>query len=314
MSYVIIHPVATTRRNAFIHTTNLTSLAWTYVTNNDVKTTEALRRRFHFDPIDLRDMRPPLQRPKLVVRDGYLFMILLYPAYHKKSGQVETIEIDFFIQKDLLVTVNAGGNKKLEQLFTSASEEKHSDIGHLLYRILDTLLEQTFPMVVDLSDQIDSIEKRMFRDFEKNLIQELLRVKMNIVAVRKAIQGHKMVIRQLIQASEGRFPIHRLEAYFNRLVEHTKELWDTLEIQHETINALHETNASLIDFRINEIMKTLTIFSVIVFPLTLLAAIFGMNAVNMPIVEHPYGFWIIIVLMAVGTFGMLLIFKRKRWI
>ncbi|MCR4278714.1 MAG: magnesium transporter CorA family protein [bacterium] len=313
------------RRNPNIHTTDLSKLSWTYVTKNDVKTTDSLRRRFGFDPLDLRDTRPPLQRPKLTVRDEYLFMILLYPVL-LKTGAVETIEIDFFIQKDSLVTVNANGSKILEHLFSACSTDGSSrtalqnkvcydlDVGHLLYRILSELIEQTFPMVVDLSDQINSIEKRMFTDFDKDLIQELLRVKINIVTIRKAIQGHKLVIRQLIQASDGRFPIHRLEAFFQRLVDNTKELWDTLEIQKDTINALHETNASLIDFRINQIMKTLTIFSVIVFPLTLLAALFGMNSINMPLVNHPHGFWIIIIIMLLGTSGMLFIFKRKKWL
>ena len=80
------------------------------------------------------------------------------------------------------------------------------------------------------------------------------------------------------------------------------------------MDALHSTNQSLIDFRINEIIKTLTIFSVIVFPLTLIAAIFGMNAANMPIVGSPYGFWIILGLMASGTICMLFYFKRRKWL
>ncbi len=169
-------------------------------------------------------------------------------------------------------------------------------------------------MLLHLSIDIDEIERRLFRDYEKNLIQELLRVKTNVVNVRKAMQGHKTVIRQLIRSSQNRFSIHELENYFEQLVEQTKEIWDTLEMQRDTVNALHETNASLIDFRINEIMKTLTIFSVIVFPLTLLAAIFGMNAKNMPFVDGPYGFWIILALMTAAGLVMLLLFKRKRWI
>jgi len=63
-----------------------------------------------------------------------------------------------------------------------------------------------------------------------------------------------------------------------------------------------------------DIMKTLTVFSVIVFPLTLLAAIFGMNVAEMPLVNLPYGFWWIIVVMLLGAMGMLLFFERKRWL
>jgi magnesium transporter len=90
-------------------------------------------------------------------------------------------------------------------------------------------------------------------------------------------------------------------------------VWDALDVQRDTINALHETNASLIDFRINEIMKTLTIFSVVIFPITLLAAIFGMNTSNMPFVDSAHGFWIIIGIMVASVLGMLTFFKAKKW-
>ena len=330
--------VVTKRRNTEIHSNELSKLTWVYVTKNDQKTLDTLRRRFEFEKIDLKETKPPLQRPKLVARNDYLFMILLYPVLDKKTGIVQTAEVDFFIRDNLLVTMNANRMKQLESLYTSCSKvpirkkkavkktnySRHGsgnanvcidgDITHVIYRILDELLDSIFPMVIELSDQITNIEKRMFTEYDKNLIQELLRVKTNIVSVRKSIQGHKNVIRQLIGESEGRFPIHRLEAYFQRLVEHTKELWDTLEIQRDTIDALHETNASLIDFRINQIMKTLTIFSVIVFPLTLLAALFGMNTRSMPLVDLENGFWIILAVMGIGTLGMLFLFKRKKWL
>lgn len=300
-------------------------LEWVHVSDNGKKEIAWLARRFHFHPIDLQNVLPPLQRPKLVERDDLLFMILLFPIFDRKTRTITSSEVDFFISRERLVTVNVDGLAPLARLFDAcrksdaSSVKKHhacmtGDVTHLLYSILNDLLEDISPMLLHLSADIDVIEERMFRDFEKDLIYELLRVKTNIVNVRKAMQGHKSVMRQLIRSSSSRFPVGELQAYFERLVEQTKEIWDTLELQRNTIDALHETNASLIDYRINEIMKTLTIFSVIVFPLTLVASIFGMNAVNMPLVDLRYGVWIILALMTVSALGMLLFFKRKRWI
>nr|MCU0680526.1 hypothetical protein [Planctomycetota bacterium] len=71
----------------------------------------------------------------------------------------------------------------------------------------------------------------------------------------------------------------------------------------------------MINYNMNNIMKTLTIFSVIVFPLTLLAAVFGMNVVGgMPFINNEYGFWIIIGIMIMGSLFMLLFFERKKWL
>lgn len=301
------------------------NLEWVHVSSNRKREIDILQKRYGFHPIDLEETRPPLQRPKLVVRPDYIFMILLYPVFDRKTRTIYSSEVDFFISKGRLVTVNNDNLEPLKRLFdackrTDAEAAKVKklcmvgDVAHLMYSILSEILEEVFPMLLHLNLDIDKIETRLFRDYEKDLIEELLRVKTNVVNVRKAIQGHKNVIRQLIHAAESRFPIGELQAYFEKLVEQTKELWDMLELQRDTVNALHETNASLIDYRINEIMKTLTIFSVIMFPLTLIAATFGMNAVNMPFVDSPYGFWIVLGLMAFGGLCMLLFFKRKKWI
>lgn len=298
---------------------------WVHSSSNQKREIAALGKRYGFLSLDLQETLPPLQRPKLVVRDGYLFMILLYPVFNRKTGTVFTSEVDFFISQNRLVTINNDGLVPLAELFEACKKTNQvkdgngklcmvGDVSHLLYSILSELLEGIFPMLIHINNDMDALEERLFRDYERGMIQELLRVKTNVVNVRKAIQGHKAVIRQLIEASTQKYQTQELESYFQKLVEQTKEIWDMLELQRDTINALHETNASLIDYRINEIMKTLTIFSVIVFPLTLLAAIFGMNATAMPFVNDPNGFWYILGLMICGAFGMLLYFKKKKWL
>lgn len=280
---------------------------------------ERLRKAYGFHAPDLNEVLPPLQRPKVVARDGYIFMILHYPLYDPKTRDVFTTEVDFFITEDRLVTVNVDGYAPLKQLFDRCVRSKdqrvcmQGDITHLLHTLLSEMANHVFSMLVRINNDLDAIEVRMFEEYERNLIQELLRTKTNIVDIRKAMQPHQSVIRNLIKVAPTHFPIHHLQEYFDDLEDNAREIWETLAVQKETADALHETNQSLIDFRINEIIKTLTIFSVVVFPLTLMAAIFGMN-VEMPIVHHPYGFWIIIGLMLLGTAGMLAFFKSRRWI
>ncbi|MDD4333124.1 MAG: CorA family divalent cation transporter [Patescibacteria group bacterium] len=98
------------------------------------------------------------------------------------------------------------------------------------------------------------------------------------------------------------------------LIDHSKRIWEIIDNQREMIDALHDTNQSFLNYQISSVMKTLTVFSVIIFPLTLLAAIFGMNAVNMPLIGHPYGFWIIIGIMLFAALGMLWVFEKKKWL
>ena len=92
-------------------------LEWVHVNKNDEVAIELLRKQFKFSVLDLQDVPPPVQRPKVVARDGYVFMILLYPHYDKQSRDVRTTEVDFFISENRLVTVNADGYEPLAHLF-----------------------------------------------------------------------------------------------------------------------------------------------------------------------------------------------------
>lgn len=290
--------------------------SWINVTKNSEKEINYLRKKFGFHELDLKDCLPPLQRPKLVARPDYLFMILLFPVFDRKTRIIHASEVDFFITPKALATVHVDELAPLGKNFAMCrgKGKKCANLTDLLHEILYELLISCFPMLVHISTDIDNVETKLRSEFEKGTITEILRIKTNIVNFRKAMQPHKQVIRTLIAEGPKFFPTQKMQIYFENLVNHTKEIWDLLDNYKDTIDALHETNVSLIDFRINEIMKTLTIFSVIVFPLTLLAAIFGMNTPGMPFVNHPFGFWVILGIMLLGAAGLLWFFKKKRWL
>lgn len=292
------------------------NFSWTNISHNGAKETDYLQKKFKFNEIDLKDCLPPIQRPKLVVRENYLFMILLFPVFDRETKVVHASEIDFFVTRKGLVTVHSGELQTLEEIFTKCEKKTISckDPAALIHDILNQLLLSCFPMLVHINSDIDNVETKLRYEFEKGTITEILRIKTNIVNLRKAMQPHKQVIRSLIAESPKFFQARQLKIYFENLVQHTKEIWDMLDNYKDAIDALHETNVSLINFRVNEIMKTLTIFSVIVFPLTLLAAIFGMNMSGMPFVNHPLGFWIVLSMMFCGAVGLLWFFEKKKWL
>ncbi len=299
------------------------TFTWIHSASIDKKAVEEIGKRFRLHPDDLKEVLPPIQRPKLVERDNCLFMILMYPFYDKEAKLIEISEVDFFIARDFIATFNesnklepignfmeaCSGNKLLCEKIIAAGP-----VG-LLYELLDRLSNHCFPMLVHISNDIDTIKKRLFKEYGKGTILEILRIKTNIANFSKAIQGYKTIVDKLISKEAPFLPTEQLKIYFDNLVERKKEMWDMVDNLTHIIDALHQTNESLISFRINEIMKTLTIFSVIVVPLALLASIFGMNVVNeMPFVEHPYGFWIVVGLMIAGVMAMLGIFKKKKWL
>ncbi len=299
------------------------NFSWHIIDKPSQKQMDYLAQNFDFEKQDLLECPPPVQRPKLVERDNYLFMILLFPHYDRQSQEIKASEVDFFINQNNLVIVH---NNELEPLIKLQKEcqknietkEKHlSDGSKLLYEILNRLLHYCFPMLNHINQDLDKIEDDILKVHEKrrDTIVETLRIKKNIVNFRKIMQAHKSVISKLIKCSEKFYSPSYLHNYFNNLVNHTKDIWDFLENYKDTINALHETHESLLSHRLNQIIKTLTIFSVIVFPLTLLAAIFGMNTMNaMPFINSSYNFWIVFGIMLLGAISMLVYFKSRKWL
>ena len=309
------------------------NFSWVHSASIEKKAVEEIGRRFKLHPDDLKEVLPPIQRPKLVERENYLFMILMYPFYNHETKLIEIAEIDFFISRDFIVTFNDGnklepignfveacsGNKLLCEKILAPPKPGEGGIASgpagLLYELLDRLSNFCFPMLVHISNDIDAVEKRLFKDYEKGVIYEILRIKTNIANFSKAIQGHKTTIDKLINKEASYLPTEQLKIYFNNLSDRKKEMWDMVDNLTNIINALHQTNESLISFRINEIIKTLTIISAIVLPLTLLTALFQINITGgMPFLEKPYGFWAVAGLIAVGLVIMFGIFKKKKWL
>jgi magnesium transporter len=274
--------------------------------------------------LDLRDTYAgnTAQRPKFYTRGNYSFLILQFPFYNRKSRTVDAEEIDFFIGDHYIITAHKNNLPPLVELFNMCVADKFyreqylaGDNIALLYEIIVRLQEYCYPIMDHTSLDVKNIENNIFNGREREMVREILLIKRNILNFRKIVEAHKDVLQKLMHARVDYLMIGQMKTYYSDLIEHTKNIWDILNGQKEIIEALEDTNTSLISFKLNDIMRTLTIFSVIVFPLTLLAAIFGMNTVDgMPFVNNQYGFWIIIGLMFIGALSLFIYFKRKHWI
>jgi len=295
-------------------------IRWLNFARNGKPEAHFLARHFDFNDLDVRATLPPIQRPRLFDHERYIFMILQFPIYRPSERSVAASEVDFFISKDTLVTVNCGDLDSLAEFFemcqNDAALKKRSfkDMGTLLTALLDSLLLACLPMLNHVNLDVDAIEDNIFDGCEKEMVEEISIIKRNIINFRKTMHLHKSIIRKLMEKAPRFFKIGQLELQFYNLVSRTKEIWDTLEGYKDSIDAFHQTNESLISYKSNRIIKTLTIFSVIVFPLTLLASMFGMNVARMPFVQDRWGFLEILGLMGVLSISMLVYFKSRKWL
>jgi magnesium transporter len=159
------------------------------------------------------------------------------------------------------------------------------------------------------------VDRKLFTKISgREMAEEILRLKTNVVTFRRTMQGHKTVLERLVMYYGRELNLNSFQNYLNSLREFTNEIWHMIESQRESIDALHEANESMLTLRTNNIMRILTVISVITFPLTLLATVFGIRTPANPFENLIGGFWVILSLMGVIAVVMFWVFKRKDWV
>ncbi|MCF7820649.1 MAG: magnesium transporter CorA family protein [Candidatus Pacebacteria bacterium] len=297
-------------------------ITWYNIVSASKKEIEFLRKKFNFQLKHLQasTVKATSQRPYLEVCDGYLFLILHFPIFEKEK--IFAGEIDFFIGHGYLITIHNKTVPSLNNFFNSCRKDENSLLSYnlesssiLLYEILQKLMSENYALLDKNSVEINEVDQILFSQEARKLSYEILKLKRNILNLRKIIQNHKNTLKKLMEMESSIVPKKQLKKYYVSLVEHSKRIWEITENQKEHIDALYATAESLMNYRISNIMKILTLLSVIVLPLNLLASIFGMNFnKSMPMIGSNYGFWIMITLMSLSSLTILLIFAKKKWL
>jgi len=191
-----------------------------------------------------------------------------------------------------------------ESLFSKGS-------GYLLYHVLDDLFDYCFPILDKIGFKLDSIEDDIEESRSEEIVRDISRAKQEIISYRKIIKPERPSLR-LLERKIERFLPEELELYFDDLVDASERIWDLLDNYKEVVEALEDTNESAINHRQNDILRVLTVVSVILLPLTLVTGIFGMN-VHFPGFETAAAWWGIVAGMLGLAVCLALFFRYKRW-
>ena len=278
-----------------------------------------LEEHFEFHPLDYEDVRSRNQRPKIDVYDDYLFIVLHFPVFDKQVGRLNTGELDIFVGPDYLITLPTLELLPVTRLFRRCEEDEAfreqlfaKGSGRLLYEVLDDLFDYCFPILDKIGYKLDSLEDDVFEGRSEEVVRDISNVKQEIISYRKIIKPERSTLRVLERYVE-RFLPEDLELYFDDVVDAAERIWDILDNYKEVIEALEDTNESVISHRQNDVLRLLTVFSVILLPLTLITGFFGMN-VRFPGFDSVWAFWVIFLVMVVTFLGVLAFFRLKRFL
>lgn len=316
-------PTAPADDSARIEVIEHEGLRWVDVSRPTVREIEYLRREFAFDEFALEDCLSRIQRPKLDQYDGYLFLVLHIPMHDKATRRTTAVEVDIFAGPDYIVTVHDERCKPLIVLFDATRDNRlvrDANMGRgsglLLYRIVDRLVDYVFPVLNKISDNIETIEEMTFGREVLRTVQEISVVRRDLIAMRRIIRPQLGVVATLARLD---LPWLLLEEddYFGDIQDHLNKAWDTLEDFKDVVDNLAAANDSLNVHRTNEVIKVLTVISVITLPLTLVTGIYGMN-IGLPLQDEPAGgflaFWAVMGIMVLIATSMLAVFRWRGWL
>jgi magnesium transporter len=296
-------------------------LTWINVESLEPEIVNELRERFGWHPLDVEDVLSKRQRPKIdnYADEGYLFGVLHFPAYDKAIQRLNAAELDFFLGPDYLVTIPNVELLPVTRLFRRCQEDADfrqslfsRGSGRLLYEVLDDLFDYCFPILDKIGHKLDSIEEDIAERASEEIVKDISRAKQEIISYRKIVKPQRPALRLLERGIE-RFLPEELDLYFDDLIDASERIWDLLDNYKEVVEALEDTNESVISHNQNNVLRILTLFSVVLLPLTLISGIFGMN-VDFPGNGSHTAFWIIVGLMLTVIGSMVAFFRYKRWL
>jgi magnesium transporter len=295
-------------------------VTWTNLTNPTQADTQELSIRYpQFHPLNLQDCLTELEFPKLDHHDDYLFLVVQIPFWSETDQLFLPAEVDIFVARGILVTAHHDTLPPLHELFaraesdpTARAELMDRGASPLLYRLLNTLVDACYPHVHELNQRLRQIEARLFEAETNNVLQEIAFVRRSLIAFRRILNPQVDIINQL---EDGTWPfIHEdLDIYWGDLGDHLRQLCAMLEENSEVIGGLSETIDTLASHRIDEVVRMLTIVTVLTLPLTLLATLFGMN-IALPYSQHPLLFFIILGLGLIAILSLVWYLRKRRWL
>lgn len=316
------------------------NLLWLDIDTSVSKDLGLLQREFGFHELALEDALRPHQRAKIDTYDGYSFLVFYSVSVargrrQEQRGQKHPLprgehegteevgrnllhlhQIAMFIGHNYLVTVHHGALAEIDEIaqrwHTNLAKIDRS-IGALLYSLLDTIVDAYFPVIDHIADLVEEIEQDVFEKFEESALQDIFSLKKSLLAMRRVVAPERDVMNVLIRRDAPLFGAESV-IYFQDLYDHLVRVADSLDIYRDLLSSALDAYLSMASNRLNQVMKTLTSWTIPLMAGALVAGVYGMNFDFMPELHWRLGYLWALGLISGSMLLIVLYFHRKRWL
>ena len=271
---------------------------------------------FNIHALTLEDIAYPGHRPKFEDVDDYFFMILKQLDYNSEDTMLSAGQISMVVRDNLLLSFQEKEDDCLEpvrkRLRAGRGRIRNSGAGYLVYALVDAIVDHYFHALSRMGDDIETLETQMLDDLEPWHLEEIHRLKREIIFFHKQVWPVREVVSRLIRSESPVMPTST-DRFMSDVSDHMGLILDTVESFRELTASMQSFYMSAMGDRMNQVMRTLTIIATIFIPLTFMAGIYGMNFKFMPELDWKWGYFALLGLMTLLGGGMMIYFKRKKW-
>ena len=294
-----------------------TGLLWLHLTSFTEEDADLLERVFDFHPLAIRDcLDTSYQRPKVDDYGTYLFLMLHGVDHQATSDLVVTNELDLFLGPNYVVSSSLGSQAAVDHLFEVAHDRPRlldQSAGRLMHHVIDALVDEMLPTVDRMGEVADEIDERAIEDPHPEVLDAVMRLKRSALRVHRVVAPQRDILQRL-----GRAEFPQIEEdvapYLRDIYDHLVRIEDLVQMLRERSDNAMTIYLSAVSIRQNETMRVVSIVAAIFLPLALVTGIYGMNFSNMPELGWNYGYFAVLIGMAVYAGVILYWFWARRLI
>jgi magnesium transporter len=291
---------------------------WINVTGvHDGRLLETLGTRHGIHMLLVEDIQLTDQRPKFQADDALLFAIVRMISWQEESGQLDNEQVSLFAGGRTVISFQEKPGDVFEsireRIATGRGRVRTAGADYLFYILIDALVDSLFITVDELQGQVEDVEERIIEQATGAPLSTVHRIRSDVVSIRRSVWP----LREMLQrASRGDYPpfAETTRPFLSDGYDHVLALIDLIDTQMDRVSGLFQLHAAMVGTSTNEITRVLTIIATIFIPLTFVAGIYGMNFATMPELAWRYGYPAVLGVMAIIAVGMVLYFKRRRWL
>ncbi len=300
------------------------SVTWINVDGiHRVDVLEKLTACYNIHHLVLEDILNINQRPKIEDFGEYVYISAKMHALEGANGDIGDEQVSIVLGKNFLISFQEEKtgdvfNSIRQRIRSGKSRIRKMPADYLAYALLDALVDSYFIILEDIGERIESLEESLVEKPDPSVIRTINKLKRSLIFLRKSVWPLREVIHGLSQ-SESKLISESSAVYYRDIYDHVIQVVDTIEAFRDTVSGMLDIYLSSLSYKLNEVMKVLTIIATIFMPLTFIAGIYGMNfntqasRFNMPELNWKLGYFFVLGLMCIVAASMVFYFRKKRW-